>query len=168
MKKKTITYLLLILVVGVWGYVIFQVVTTVQDGPKPLSHANRNIQHEALNMDYYKLMDSQLLQLNYRDPLAENSEREVYYEEAAYGDEIPLYDTPDFIDDYVVPEVEPDIQYLGFVENEKTKKQVALVAIEGVQYMLAQREQQHGVTITQIAPDYIKVKANGKTKTIYK
>ena len=158
------TYVLLTLVVGIWGYVIYTIFAKVGDHDvAPIRAAYKPV--AADNLGYYRWKDSLPFDTIYSSPFLVSAVVEQ-----------PQEATPTMADPYPpVEQYDPmafapamDIQYLGFIENEQQKHRVAIVQINGKQYYLRPKQSVEGVTLLQVSANNIKVKTDYQTLTINK
>ena len=165
MKNKAVTYLLLTLVVGLWGYIIYKVFAAVSDDDPHPQVAQKNFAQNTGDLSFYSQKKTTALLLNYPDPMLKNTDA------AVLPIEPPLQAPVDYVDpgiqDYQ-PEPPMDIQYIGFIENINDKKPTAIVMIIDRQYMMNIGDQQGEIKLMGIQPDHILIKVNGKSKTIFK
>ena len=159
------TYFLLTLVVGVWGYVIYTVLAKVQEPDKVIpQQASASVAE--VDLSYYRWRDSLAYDTVRTSPFAE-------FETAGSSDanaELLLTQEVPYSSDYdplmYVPAL--DIQYLGFIENKKQKQRLALIQMDGKQYYLRVKQRLEGITLLQIAPDEIRILLDGHSLTINK
>lgn len=166
MNNKALVYILLAVVVGVWGYVIYRIFSAVSGDDGQVIAASRPVNIAVQDLEYYSIKDSLFLSLDYRDPIYNNSyaaDGEIEEQE-----EIDPNYTSDPYAVYVEPEPQVDISYQGFIENESNKKRIAIVTIAGSQYMMAKDDRQQEITVRNIQPDRIIITHKNETKTIFK
>ncbi|WP_149915195.1 hypothetical protein [Sphingobacterium cavernae] len=167
MKNKFLTYGLIVTVVGIWGYVIYKIFQATQPEETVVAIAkNRDIKEE--NLSYYTIKKLDSLQLNYRDPINHKSNLKTLNKEQTKAATVEdnYANTENY--NYVEPEPEIQIAYLGFIKNEKTNKNTAILQIQDKQYMVGQHESIQGIKLLSIHDDYIRIKTAGEQKTIYK
>lgn len=166
MKNKALVYILLTVVVGVWGYVIYRVFSAVSSDDRQVIMSSKPIHLAVQDLEYYSINDSLILSLNYRDPIYNSSN--AADNEIGEQEEIDQTYTSDPYAVYVEPEPQIDISYQGFIENESNKKRIAIVTIAGNQYMMAKDDRQQEITVRNIQPDRIIITHKNETKTIFK
>lgn len=166
MKNKLLTYALILAVAAVWGYVIYRIIQATQsEDITPLNTKKRELKEE--NLSYYTIKDLDSLRLDYRDPIYyKEDSRNIATVQTNLNENSTYNEVPS--DNYVESEPEIPIAYLGFIKNEKTKKNTAIIQVNDKQYMVAQHETIESIKILSIQEDYIRIKAAGKQKTIYK
>jgi len=165
MKNKAMTYILLSLVVGLWGYIIYKIFAAVSDenlGPKT---AKKSFTQNVSDLSFYRQKKTTPLLLNYPDPMLK----------AVVVPTISLNSTPQAPLDYISapvqdyqPEPQVNVQYIGFIENLNDKKPTAIIMITDRQYMMNVGDLQNEVKLIAIQQDHILIKVNGKNKTIFK
>jgi len=165
MKNKAMTYILLSLVVGLWGYIIYKIFAAVSDDDQGTRQAQKNFVQNVSDLSFYNQKKTTALLLNYPDPMLKN----------VVADSVPSAPVTPAVNNYVAPPVqsyqpEPQInvRYIGFIENLNDKKPTAIVAIMDKQYMMNVGDEQNGVKLTAISQGQITIKAHGKNKTIFK
>ena len=163
-NNKAMTYVLVVLVVGIWGYVIYRVLAGVSDTDvQPSRHTIKSNVDE--NLAYYRGNDSLAYDTLYHSPfLMVASMQTTDIEAASTTDDQPL--TEEY--DPIVFAPAMDILYLGYIENENHRNRVAIVQINGKQYYLRPKQQKEGITLQSIGASEIKVKTEYQTLTIGK
>jgi hypothetical protein len=159
MKNKKVTYLLGLIVIAVWGIIIYRIfdASSGSDDPVPVSAAKRT--KEPYN-DYSIPKDTTHLLLNYRDPFGISKQKDTA--------EIPVRN---LIHKITVPVVKPVmnwsfIKYSGYILNPGSKKLIALVTINGQNTQLAEGETKLQVKLLRNLRDSIRISYEGKTKFI--
>lgn len=152
-------YILGLLVVIVWGLIIYRIYQSVDSrGQDDIPAAPGKAAKEVYN-DYEIPKDTTRLLLNYRDPFSDSAE----------ADTVVLHKPKRVIT--VVPKVPPAVnwgfvKYAGFVSNPVTKKLIAIVRINGKNVMLSEGESNQNVKLLKNMRDSIKIYFEGKTKFI--
>lgn len=159
------TYVLLALVIGIWGYVIYIVLAKVNgDDPARPALAVRPVAENDLS--YYRWKDTLEYDTLYRSPFSIPEQLEISAtDEPVSGTEYTVYEEPY---DPLAHAPAMDVQYLGYIENEKQRQRIALVQINGRQYYMHPKEQIDGVTLVNINPTDIRIKTDYQTLTIAK
>lgn len=159
------TYVLLSLVVGLWGYIIYKIFAAVSDEDQGPRAAQKNFVQNASDLSFYNQKKTTALLLNYPDPMLKN----------VVPDTVPSAPVTAIASNYIAPPVqnyqpEPQInvRYIGFIENLNDKKPTAIIAIMDKQYMMNIGDEQNGVKLTGIKQGQITIKAYGKNKTVFK
>lgn len=165
MKNKVLTYGLLAVVLGVWGYIIYRVVAATGDGGTPIVRTAPMVPAATEDLSYYEPKDSLSLSLTYRDPMWDGAVGHTDDNTVESDITTPVqavHTVP------VAKEPETRLAYLGFIENEDNKKKVAIVEIDGRQYMLGAQESREGVEVLRVEADFIAVRHKQKNKILYK
>lgn len=163
-NNKAMTYVLLSLVVGIWGYVIYRVLVRVGDTDvQPIRTTIKSKVDE--NLAYYRGKDSLAYDTLYHSPFLMAASMQATDVEAT-----PMVDEQPPIEQYdpIVFAPAMDILYLGYIENENHKNRVAIVQINGKQHYLRPKQQIEGITLQSIGASEIKVKTDYQTLTIAK
>lgn len=135
MTKKTKTYLLLIVVVIIWGILIFKVVDALKGSNDDI--ISSNFKPEPFNFNYQKKKDTFTLIANYRDPfLGDVSEKENRQRRSK---------TP--IKTKQPEEPLPLITYSGYMTDPINKERVFFININNQQHMLKCNETVENVKI---------------------
>ena len=161
MKNKMLTYLLGLIVLAVWGLIIYRVFYAVSgddddDSPAVLSKAVK----EPYN-DFNIPKDTTRLLLNYRDPFGLVSFKDTTATTVKISHHKVAVPSP------LKPGLDWNfIQYSGYIQNPGSKKLLALVTINGKNEMLSEGEIKDNVKLLKNMRDAIKVSFNGQTKII--
>ncbi|MBS1520718.1 MAG: hypothetical protein JST50_06975 [Bacteroidetes bacterium] len=160
MKNKKLTYLLIVIVAGLWGLIIYSVLGAVSADDDTSAQAPISIVKEAYN-DFSVPKDTAKLLLNYRDPFGIVKQKDTTSIKAVKSLAHP-----------VVPAVTKPamnwsfITYSGYIRNPSTKKLITLVNINGQNTTLSEGESKSQVKLLKNLRDSIKVSYAGKTKFI--
>jgi len=150
MKKNTKTFLLLAVVLGVWGVIGF----------KLLNAANPTAPNQILLASNDTFVPAQLKQrdtfsivANYRDPFlgTVKAPKKIVKSAPKVQKERPP---------------EKSIQYTGFITDASSKQKIFFVTIEGQQQMMSINDVFSDVKLVHGTKGKIKVRHNGKTRSI--
>ncbi|PRD46265.1 hypothetical protein [Sphingobacterium haloxyli] len=164
-NNKAMTYVLLALVIGIWGYVVYTILVKVSgdDGNMPTLAVRPVVESD---LSYYRWKDSLEYDTLYHSPFsAEDQLVELVTEEPVSDGEYQVYQEPY---DPLAYAPAMDVQYLGYIENESQKQRIALIQINGRQYYMHPKEQIDGVTLVNVNPTDIEIKTDYQTLTITK
>jgi len=157
MKNKKLTYFLGLVVLAVWGIILYRVFDAYggNDGSIPVTPI-KTIK-EAYN-DYMIPKDTTHLLLNYRDPfgLAKTKDTADLTINNHHKNMMPIPTKPAVNWSF--------IQYSGYIRNPGSKKLIALVTINGKNETLSEGEMKGQVRLIKNLRDSIKVSFNGQTK----
>ncbi len=154
------TYLLGLIVLVVWGMIIYRVFDAAGEGDDDkLPPVSAKLGKEPYN-DFSLPKDTSKLLLNYRDPfgLIKQKEQAVTPVKKSVGTAIPTVIKPAINWSF--------INYSGYISNPGTKKLIALVSINGQNMTLTEGEIKNQVKLVKNMRDSIKVSFDGKTKFI--
>lgn len=160
MKNKKSIYLLLPIVLGIWGMVLYQFFS-ITNPEKPVS------KHDFLQLDLKPLKiaendSSFLIEVNYRDPfLGNNSDLNTEEEDFEPEVEEPIIEAP-----IIEPLVWPKLIYKGMVSDTKDKKKVFIVEINGRSLMMKLGAIEHEVVLQSGNRKTISVGFKGELKTL--
>lgn len=149
-KKNKKTYLLLAVVLGIWGIIGFKLLKVVN--PSPIK-AEELAFNETFVPKQVKARDTFSLALNYRDPFLGT----VYAPKRTKkpSKKIVKPKTP-----------EKAISYTGFITDKASKEKIFFVTIEGQQHMMVLNQVVADVKLVQGTKNSIKVRYEGHSKTI--
>ena len=153
--KKKLTFPLLILVLVLWGAIFYRIFSGLGTDRevKPLQKAPVSDGRAA------EWAADDTLLLDYRDPfLTEVREMPVAAEDHVIADDGYIEETP-YVD-------WSQIQYLGSVNNSGSGESIALVMINGREYMLTPGETVDGFTLVRQKGSSIDMKYLGQETTI--
>ncbi|MBW4890129.1 hypothetical protein KXQ82_10400 [Mucilaginibacter sp. HMF5004] len=161
MKNKKVTYFLGLLVVAVWGMIIYRVFQAVSAEDNH-DFQPRLVEKKEEYNDYEVPKDTTKLLLNYRDPFSEGKQKDTV--------EIPINKLVHSTAPHPITQ-KPAlnwgfIRYSGFVYNPGSKRIIAIVSINGKQQMLSEGETADQVKLIKNMKDSIKVLYQGNTKFI--
>ncbi|QQT24852.1 hypothetical protein [Sphingobacterium spiritivorum] len=164
MKNKALTYGLIIVVIALWGYIIYTIFASVSEDNTTAVIRASTIENETVNLNYYRIKDDVLLTLDYEDPMLRGMDipQENTDAPAVTSPNPAAYFTPA----PVLPQTKVD--YLGYIENENGRNATAILAIQGKQNMANAGDQLQGVKVLQIKSTFVKVQVDGESKIIYK
>ena len=151
MKKNNKTYLLLAVVIGIWGFIGFRLLNVVNPGP--IKNA-QIVSNETYVPKQLKARDTFSLALNYRDPflgavIAPKKAKKIVAKKE------------------VKPKApEKAISYTGFITDKASQQKIFFLTIEGQQHMMALNDVVQGVKLIQGTKNNVKVRLDGNTRTI--
>jgi len=152
------TYVLGLVVLAVWGLIIYRVFEAVSSNDDDLPVAGVKITREAYN-DFSLPKDTTHLLLNYRDPFGMVKQKDttrIIYRRVTQP-KIPVL---------VKPMDWGFIRYSGYMLNPDTKRLIALVSINGQNMTMSEGQTKYDVKLIKNLRDSIKVSFAGKTKFI--
>lgn len=135
MTKKTKTYLLLIVVVIIWGILIFKVIDALKGSNDDI--ISSNFKPEPFNFNFQKEIDTFTLIANYRDPfLGDIKEKETRQRRNKTPIKTKQPEEPLAL-----------ITYSGYMTDPINKERVFFVNINNQQHMLKRNETVENVKI---------------------
>lgn len=150
MKKDKKTYLLLAVVLSIWGILGFQIFKTVSPSEEIISVYSNT---EKIGLIKAKKRDTFSIVANYRDPFLGTMPRS---NKPKKKKRLPKKE--------VLPE--KNINYTGFITESKSGNKVFFLSVDGRQQMLSKNEEFNGVKLVSGDAKKVKVKYNGKIKNI--
>jgi len=164
MKNKTMTAVLIISVMAVWGIIFYRIFqASGEESSFGTTPEVKKSSYESL--DEYRMKDTLALSLNYRDPFSGKQMQVTTTPGVPKATDQPVMS----MSNYATPEPEVNwsaIQYTGYIVNPEIKRVVALMTIQGKEFMLTEGQQAGGVKILKNNRDSVKVSYSGKTKFI--
>lgn len=158
MKNKKLTYFLILIVLIVWGLIIYRVFVSVGGDDDSTPVVSIKTTKEPYN-DYSIPRDTTKLLLNYRDPFGL-----VKFKDTATT--VVKVHTRTVQLKPITPFNWGFIHYAGYIRNSSSKKLIALVSINGKNEMLSEGDTKDQVKLIKNLRDSIKISFNGKTKYI--
>lgn len=165
MKNKKLLYILIPIVLLVWGVIIYRIFNVV-NGSGSNEVRKSSFVENTVNEN---LIDTFSIHPNYRDPFISKRAKKTTFENKITS----TVTKPDLIKkvaNVVVPLSNkwPSIVYNGLIKNEKSNKQLALVQINGQSNILQLGNVAEGVELTKIFRDSIEVKFNLEKRFVRK
>lgn len=161
MKNKKFTYLLLICVAGLWGLIFYRIFNSLSDEDTPVLSLNPTKE------TYFKMVnheqDQVELKLDYRDPFSTKSEEIVSQPEKVFS--MPKVAAQVNMN-MKIPVKWAAIQYTGYINNPMNKKKVAMLILDGKEFMLTEGQQLNGVKLLKYATDSVMLQYQNETKYI--
>jgi len=155
MKNKKTIYLLLALVIAIWGMIVYQFLgyrnATVEEAP------TQNI--SLLPEINYIEPDTTTILIDYRDPFSGKLEQKDK-KPVAVSDKNEDYSTT------IKSEKETVINYKGIVTDLNDKVKVFMVIIDGNTYLMKQGDEEDAVKLIKGNRENITIKHKGKLNTI--
>ncbi|PRY48083.1 hypothetical protein B0I27_11617 [Arcticibacter pallidicorallinus] len=162
MKNKTMTIVLIVSVMAVWGIVFYRIFQASGEESSFITAAGaKKSTYESL--DEYRMKDTLVLALNYRNPFSGRQMQVAIPPAVPEATDQPVTS----MSNYATPEPEVNwsvIKYTGYIVNPEFKRIVALMTIQGKEFMLTEGQQAGGVKILKNNRDSVKVSYLGKTK----
>jgi hypothetical protein len=154
MKDKKSTIILITAVGLVWGFALFQLISSFFGKNEPVVKKAEYSDQSTLNLDD----DSFELELNYRDPFLGKvfTERIVTPHKVAINGPVSKVVKPE-------PEIKKVvdlsfIKYIGLIKNQKSGKQVSLLAIHGKDYFMLEGQTEKEITLLKNMIDSVQIK----------
>ena len=147
-----------LLVLIVWGMIIYRIFATLGDNAEPLPPATMKTKERY--DDYAVSKDTSHLQSGYRDPFGQTPAKDT-----------STLNTPKNIHRKIPATPAPGINwaminYMGYVRNPGSKKLIAILHINGKEVMMTEGENTEQVKLLQNRRDSIKISYHGQTKFI--
>ena len=160
MKNKALTYVLGILVIAVWGTILFRVFGAFSGDNNDIPVIANTFKKESFD-DYTVPKDTTKLLLNYRDPfgIEKPDTDEVISKKEGRRTAVQIQS----------PKIQTNwgfIKYSGYIRNPNTKKLLAMVSINGKESMMSEGETSDQVKLLKNLKDSIKISYQGNTTVI--
>lgn len=126
MKNKKLTYILVPLVILIWGLIVYKVISGIkEDGPLDKVY-------QTLALDNRKeTIDTFVLKTNYEDPFLK--EKNHYRGHTAINQ--PKNKQQSVPNASVIP-INYEVQYFGIISNLKNKNKLGLIKIQGKDFLI--------------------------------
>lgn len=160
MKNKKITYLLIAAVFAVWGIIFYSLFANIDSNEpiyvKPLQKIEANE-----SLEDYKIKDTFILSLNYRDPMLGIVTNAVptlpkILKHKSYTPVIQ--EQPIIYNDI--------IKFVGYIYDQPKKRMAAIVNLNGSELMLSEGESLKGLKVIKNYKDSIKIIFRNRVKFI--
>ena len=152
MKKNQKTYLLLTVVIGIWGLIAFKILNAANPEPAKMGPIASN---EVFVPKKIKHRDTFSIKADYRDP---------FLGTIVANKKVKKKVAPKKKVEKAIPQKK--ISYTGFITDGASKQKIFFVTIEGQQHMMGLNETVQEVKLVRGSKDKITVRCNGKTRTI--
>lgn len=161
-NNKTSTYILLIIVVGLWIVVFYRIYKSFFADDEGGMVAVVNSKPNKIVLEDSNIF---LLKANYQDPFLGRFSNSLV--RSANSTNVVVSS----VKKAVAPKVKKEpikidwsfIKYFGLIKNQQTQKQVALISINGKQHMVSEGEKVDEVLLVKNFKDSIKVTYQGET-----
>ncbi|ALM08809.1 hypothetical protein SB49_14145 [Sediminicola sp. YIK13] len=151
MKKNTKTYLLLVIVLGIWGTIGYRIFSSMN----PDQQENITIPLQQFKPKDILVRDTFSISENYRDPFL--GTLVTPKKEASSNRNLkPVNETPP----------QKDVRYTGLITDGKTNKKIFFVTINGQQYLMGFKDTIDGITLQSGNPTDVKIEESGRIRTI--
>lgn len=158
LKSKKAIYVLLPLVLIVWGLILYKVFTGLSDGPDLPVYSN---QVPSESVERATEPDTFSIHANYRDPfLGKLLSKKPVVKKSKKPKKV-LKKPPVVIR-------WPSITYGGMVRNQQSQKMVAMVKISGKDNLMKEGEELDGIQLVKVYRDSIQLGFQGEKKMITK
>lgn len=159
-KNKKLLYLLLPLVLCIWGFIGYKIYYNINN--KPVYEINGNAL--LVSKDNKSKIDTFTIKNNYRDPFLNGaiSSTSLQLQEEQEG----FNDRAGFSNIQLV--VFPDLKYFGIITNTLKKQKVALVRIQGKDNIVREGDLKDNILIYRMYNDSLIIKLKKNKKTIFK
>ncbi len=158
MKNKKVVYLLLVVVVLIWGIIFYRIFSTVGASDNNTNSLNNHAKSEVDK----NANDTFNIDGNYRDPFLGNMQVDK---------PVILSTAPKQVvkEEKVVQKLAwPSIEYGGMIKNQKSNKQLVLVQINGQNNLMKTGDIVAGVQLMKIYKDSLEVSFQKEKKWIKK
>lgn len=162
MGDKIKKYILLIVVVLIWGIIVFKIVNLTNPTPPPFK-----TNYDSVKKLQNSRIDTFNLLLNYRDPFVYYKNFRKHESQASLSNTIvkgnPIKK--------LTPKQEvkwPDVLYGGIIKNNLSGKQVFLITINSKEYLMKIKDTLEGILIKEVYPDSICLSNGSSYKTFFK
>lgn len=152
MKKNQKTYLLLGLVLAIWGILGFRIVKSISPSEPETTVSVASIEFKPTSL---KERDTFSILANYRDPFLGTFQKPKTKNPINRSTKNKKQSLP-----------EKNIIYSGLVNDNATGQKIFFLNVDGQQLMLSKNQQAEGVKLISGNAEKVKLRYNGLTKTI--
>ncbi|MFW5852299.1 MAG: hypothetical protein ACOCWB_08750 [Bacteroidota bacterium] len=164
MKKKNVTYLLLVIVIVVWGiilYKIYEYISTDSDKSSPMAIDTTSFQETTIPTDTFSLS------LDYQDPFLK---KQLNYRTkpslTKKHSHTPKKTQPKITKQTIQKTIWPHITYDGMIRSDETN--LALLQINNQSYIIALGEEEKNIHVKQLFQDSILLLYKDEEKYFFK
>lgn len=150
-------YLLILLVLTVWGLIIYRIVAKVSDRSRPLNVPQDTVKEPY--DDYALPRDTTSLQSGYRDPFGLVAFKDTSVSKKTPAVHIRARSSAPGIN-------WEQIRYLGYIRNPGSRKLIAIMHINGKELMMSEGESAEQLLLLKNLRDSIKINYRGQIKFI--
>ncbi len=162
MKNKKLLYVLIPVVLFIWGTVIFKIFNVVHTDDSNASFNKASIG----TIENENLIDTFSIHPDYPDPFLGRHVKKSNPDETKVSKAVEkLIENKK---NNAVTIVWPKLVYSGLIKNQKSKKQLALVQIEGRSNIMKIGDIAEDIELVKILRDSIEVKFQGEKKFVWK
>jgi hypothetical protein len=154
MNNKRNTYILLLLVLSIWGMVIYKFFSATQEEPRIGSPGPTELKPYTFNKP-----DSVIIDVNYRDPFL----GKTYSTTRATTSRVRSSKAKEAEQ----PIVWPQVIYKGIVSDAKNKKKIFILIINGHRYLMKEKENIDDIILKSGNRQSVIVQYNGDLTTVY-
>lgn len=159
MKNKKLTYLLLVLVLIIWGLVFYRVFSKSGADSFGKTKSNRIISvDESMKSDSFSIVN------NYPDPFKITFSSMRGNNGKGEGDAIQTNGVNNYQQQNIEQVIWPEVIYKGEILNEKTKQTTVIISVNGVSYLTPIGKMVGIVEIISLATDSIQLRYNKSTR----
>ncbi|MCB0401207.1 MAG: hypothetical protein KDD41_03930 [Flavobacteriales bacterium] len=160
-KKKKIVYIMLPIILLVWGYVFFQFFSFFSSSPNyAKADSDITVDIDEIQADTFSIV------ANYRDPFLGDQKIKVTSGHSSQtqksNKQKPKQVTP------VSEKKWPALQYKGMIKNNQSKARVGILNINGHEQLVKEKQILSDVTVLEINKDFIQLQFQNEKKTLQK
>jgi type II secretory pathway component PulC len=159
MKNKKMTYVLLPLVMIVWGIVFFKIFSAIKPSSAAVSDMNiikRGDDSSLFKVDTFSIVN------NYRDPF---NNKPSTTNKSGTSHNVPVKKKVVVTN---TPLKWPEIVYNGIIKNKNSPQQLVMVKINGASNFMTKGENIAGVQLLKVYKDSIVICYSGEKRTVRK
>lgn len=160
MKNKSITYLLLAVVVAIWGGIFFKVFSSLASPNQPVTRAAKVGPIEIIAENKPSVFT---IRADYRDPFLGHRAVDHSTEDKPVVVKVAKKKAE--------PKVAPDmsfVKYFGLIRNSGSQKKIGLISIHNQEFMIGDGEEVSGVKCLKHYKDSIIISFQGRRACIKK
>jgi hypothetical protein len=165
MKKKMMTAGLLIVVLAVWGIIIYRVIAAYSQSDVPEQVPEETLRPKGAGVSYNYVPDTSGLRLSYADPFGITRRSDTAQRKSVRHELVKLSQA-------ATPVLKPAfdwsfVRYSGFI-TQNGGKVISVLTVSGTTVMLTEGEAANGVKLLKNLRDSVKISFNNKIKFIHR
>lgn len=166
MKNKKFTYILLPLVILIWGAIVYKIIASYleKDSSGYISKSDDKTVLKINKTDTFSLL------LNYSDPFLKEGSMVTAKPAYDYSKSVPIKQNASIVKEKknTSPITWPAIVYCGLIKNKQNNKSCSIIKINGKEQIMNVGDIYNDVTLIKVFKDSVIVQYKNSKKTIIK
>ncbi len=164
MKNKKLIWILLPVVLVIWGLIFFQVKKAVQGGN------NATVAPAPIPMAFTNASDTVIyqLKLNYDDPFLKGGRKVIVQAPSSDKPKTPTLKKPKVVRTVTkLPLKWPNIIYRGLISSKKGNKSIYMLEVDGASILMTAGEQRDYLRLIKVYKDSVRIEYKGEEKRTF-